>query len=148
MKFQSRKDGFFTVVVFAVCALLLGIGISGWLKAEAEGHSFWPFIVIALVMGLLLWFFYGTDYEIREGRLYYKTGPIRGSVAVSEIREIAKGETQWVGLKVATARNGLILKYNKYDEIYISPDTNDSFIESMLALNPDIVITEGPLNNQ
>lgn len=47
----------------------------------------------------------------------------------------------WTGLKPATARNGLIIKYNKFDEIYISPETNDTFVDKILELNGNIVIT-------
>ncbi|HET8839525.1 MAG TPA: PH domain-containing protein, partial [Flavobacteriaceae bacterium] len=57
-------------------------------------------------------------------------------------REIIKGETRWCGLKPATAGKGLVVKYNKYDEIYISPKTNDSFVEKLLQLNPKIEIIE------
>jgi len=142
MKFQSKKDRFFTVVVFAVCGLLIAIGLSVWFKESPEEYIFLPLAILSSVIGLLLWFFFGTAYEIREDRLYYQTGPIRGSMNISEIREIVKGDTQWVGLKVATARQGLILKYNRFDEIYISPENDDRFIHHLLELKPDIVITQ------
>ncbi len=56
-------------------------------------------------------------------------------------REVIKGKTLWVGLKPATARKGLIIKYGKFDEIYISPQTNDEFINRLLELNDAIKIT-------
>ena len=43
-------------------------------------------------------------------------------------------------LKPATALKGLIIKYNKYDEIYISPKTNESFVAEILKLNPEVKI--------
>jgi len=41
-----------------------------------------------------------------------------------------------VGLKPATATKGLIIKYDKYNDIYISPDSNESFVEAILKINP------------
>ena len=47
-----------------------------------------------------------------------------------------------VGFKPALATKGLIIKYNKYDDIYISPNSNDTFIEAVLKINSNIKIME------
>jgi hypothetical protein len=98
-------------------------------------------ILLLLVVGLLLWLYFGTKYELTQTILKYKSGPIRGKIEIERIKEIIKGKTLWAGLKPATARNGLIIKYDKWEEIYISPKTNDTFIEKILELNPAIKIT-------
>ncbi|NME71839.1 hypothetical protein HHU12_27990 [Flammeovirga aprica JL-4] len=59
------------------------------------------------------------------------------------MHEIVKGETLLSGTKAAVACHGLIVKFAKYDEVYISPDSNDSFIEEILKINPDIKISGG-----
>ena len=41
----------------------------------------------------------------------------------------------WAGLKPATATKGLIIRYNTYDEIYISPESNEAFIEDLKKIN-------------
>jgi hypothetical protein len=38
----------------------------------------------------------------------------------------------------------LIIKYGKFDEIYMSPETNDEFINSLLKLNDAVKITSQP----
>jgi len=48
----------------------------------------------------------------------------------------------WSGTKPALARNGLIIKFNKYDEIYIAPERNNELISDLLKVNPEIKITE------
>jgi len=58
------------------------------------------------------------------------------------ITAIVRGKTHWIGLKYATARKGLIVKFDKYNEIYISPKTDEKFIEKILELNPGIKITD------
>jgi len=36
--------------------------------------------------------------------------------------------------------NGLIISHGKYDEVYISPDSNSSFIEKIKQVKPDLII--------
>ena len=60
---------------------------------------------------------------------------------ISPVDNFIKDKTLWVGLKPATARKGLIIKYRKFDEIYISPEINDEFIDHILEINDTIKIT-------
>ena len=91
----------------------------------------------------MIWAQFSTRYELKDQKLFYQSGPIKGQIEVERIREIIKGKSLWVGLKPAIARKGLIIKYDKYDEIYISPDSNDLFVNQILEMNPEIeVISE------
>jgi hypothetical protein len=92
--------------------------------------------------GLLLWSYFNTSYQLSEKGLSYRNGPLRGKIDLDRIREIEKGRTLWVGLRPATARKGLIVKYDRFEEIYISPDSNDTFIEKILELKKDIHIRD------
>ena len=143
MKFKSRKDSFFRAVIFGLNAVLVGIIILILMNEETAKHAYWVLLPIAAVVGLLFWLFFGTHYELtQENGLVYQSGPIHGKIGLDRITEIIKGKTLWVGLRPATARKGLIVKYDKFNEIYISPDTNESFIEKILELKGHIKITE------
>lgn len=96
--------------------------------------------MLILVLVVLIWAGFGTYYKLTDKKLFYRSGPFYGAIELTKITEIIKGKTMWSGLKPATARKGLIIKYEKYNEIYISPHTNDSFIKAILKLNPDIKI--------
>ena len=52
-----------------------------------------------------------------------------------------KGKTMWVGLKPALATGGIIIKYNRFDDIYLAPKNNEELIEDLLKLNRDIVVS-------
>lgn len=95
---------------------------------------------MTIANALLLWIYFDTGYELTQSELKYKSGPLRGSIEIKKIHEIVKGKTLWAGIKPAMARNGLIIKHGKYDEIYISPDSNDAFINEILKLNKNIII--------
>ena len=61
-----------------------------------------------------------------------------GQNKTCEIRKIETNTTQWVGLKASTATKGLVIHFNKYDEIFIAPVNTKLFIDSLLKINPDI----------
>ena len=139
MQFSSRKDFLFTSIMFAVCTLLIGITLKIYIESS-HIIQMWPLLIILSVTVFLLWIFFYTSYELTPTVFKYRSGPIQGEIPIHSIREIVKNKTLWVGLKPATATKGLIIKYNKFDEIYISPNSNDSFINKILELNKDIII--------
>lgn len=142
MRFKSRKDPLFQIVTFSVSIVLCVIVI---MRVTSETPLFSAFVLgdvlSVLVTGLLLWIYFDTSYELTKDTLKYKSGPLRGSIATNDIREVIKGKSLWSGIKPATARKGLIIKYKGFQEIYISPRTNDSFIEKLLELNKNVKIT-------
>jgi len=99
-----------------------------------------PLLILFLPIILLLWIYFDTYYAIDGKRLKYHSAFIRGEIEISNIREIVKGQTTWVGIKPALARKGLIIKFNKFDEIYISPISNDMMISDLIEINPNIKI--------
>ena len=142
MKFKSRKDILFQILTFGLSGLFIGISLFRIFSNGKINFEFiWSDILMFIVIGFLIWLGLGTNYELTQTELKYKSGPIGGKIEIDKIHEIIKGKTLWSGLKPATARNGLIIKYEKYNEIYISPKTNDSFMKKILELNDKIKIT-------
>lgn len=141
MKYSSRKDPLFQLVTFGVSIILCVVVI---MRITSDTPLFGAFllgdIVGVLVVAYLLWVYFDTSYELTETSLKYKSGLIRGSIPTEDIREVIKGKSLWSGIKPATARKGLIIKYKGFQEIYISPETNDSFVEKLLEFNKEIRI--------
>lgn len=143
MKFASKKDILFSIVILGINAFLIGLSITGIVNGEMGKGEYWSLILISAVVGLLFWFYFGTNYELsKENGLIYRCGPFYGKISVDRITEVIKGKTLWVGFRPATSGKGLIVKYDKYNEIYISPKNNESFIDKILELNGQIKITE------
>ncbi len=99
-----------------------------------------------LVIGLMLWIYLGTYYEIKADELRYHSGPMKGHIPISQINSIIRGKTLWVGIKPAMARKGLIISYERFNEIYISPAQDDLFLKMLLEQNPSIKIIEADEN--
>jgi hypothetical protein len=83
-----------------------------------------------------------TEYKIKNNWLYWQSGPFYGKIDIKRIQKIQHHNgifvpTVW---KPALSQIGLIITYNKYDDIYISPAKETEFIESLLKINPLIEI--------
>lgn len=138
--FKSRKDALYVSITSGVILLVLILTIFDFEKKNIHTDSFFIFLVNVFVIGLLGWIFFGTHYKLSPEYLKYRCGPFYGKIEISSISQILVNQTLYVGLKPATARNGLIIKYNKYDDIYISPDDNETFVTEILKFNSQIEI--------
>ena len=141
MKFKSRIDWLFLSVIFGTIGLCLALVIGTALNDE---EGFWGVGIMSSVTILLSWLLLSvllnTNYSVDEDHIWYESGPFKGKVEIQSIREIQVGKSMWTGLRVATAMNGLIIRHGKYDEVYISPDSNSSFIEKIKQVKPDLII--------
>jgi hypothetical protein len=141
VKFKSKKDWLFGLLTFGFNVLFLGFLALRIFGDGVHNYTFlWADVLIVAVCVFLFWLYFGTNYKLTKTALWYKSGPIQGKIEIAQIREIIVGKSMWSGLKPATARNGLIIKYDKYNEIYISPKSNIEFVERILKLNPEIKI--------
>jgi hypothetical protein len=91
---------------------------------------------------LIFWIYFDTFYKIENNELIYRSGFLRGKIKIPTIKEIIIGKTIYSGIKPALAKNGLIIKFNKYEEIYIAPINNNELISDLLKKNSEIKITE------
>lgn len=139
MIFKSRKDIFTKTVVFGTLAFLVGPPVYHYLDFGVLPG--WPiYLINGAMIGLTLWLWFGTHYRITTAHIHYRCGPFRGKIAIDAIREVQQNATMWSGLRPALARNGMVVKYNKYDEIYFSPDTNEAFIQALLDVRGNIPV--------
>jgi hypothetical protein len=138
-RFLSSKSTFtyiflWAIVLFMIVVLYLGI--------KENGVSIIPIVIVSLVIGFLLWVLLDTRYVIKNHFLLYRSGPIRGRINIEQIQKIKKHSGLYVPvtLKPALDTKGLIITYNKYDDLFISPIKSDLFLEELMKINPKIEI--------
>ncbi|PTM07078.1 MAG: hypothetical protein DA439_02140 [Bacteroidetes bacterium] len=138
--FKARTDALFNgLMIFsiAVCVLpiwpLLRSGISGI-------EELITFVILAATTLMMISFYTHTYYRIDGDELRWRSSILFGKFSVSSILKVVVNQTLWVGIKPATARNGVIIYYNKYDEIYFSPADNEAFVAALLEINPEIEV--------
>ncbi len=137
--YKANRKGFINYLLIAFLVLPICIFF-----LDKETFIEKPFILLPLLSPfiLIIWIYFGTWYKIEKDKLIYRSGFLRGEIEIPRIKEIIKGKTMWSGIKPALAQKGLIIKYNRYDEIYIAPQSNDEIITDLLKINSTINIVE------
>lgn len=133
--YPSEK-GRLTLIVFLGSFLLL---ISLLIVALSEA-KFVAIILLGIPLTFLTWLWLSTYYRVDNEYLHYTSGPFCGKIAVKSIKEVVRNRTLWVGFRPALSPKGLIIRYNKWDEIYISPQHKEAFLTELLKLNEQIQI--------
>lgn len=141
MKFNSSKSLFTKIVLFGSILLLIGTTISVLVNATLSTQL----VVLSInfiVIYLLATIYFQTYYTIENSQLLWKSGPFKGKIEIQSITKITKHNgiivpTTW---KPALNHHGLIINYNKYDDIYISPEKTNIFIKELQKINPNILL--------
>lgn len=142
MKFKSRKDLLNTSIIILTIIFLITIVPFIWLDSDiVPTEKFIGSFVIILISAFLAWIYLGTNYTLTDEEIKIKSGPIKFKIKIENISEIIVNATLWVGWKPATALNGIIIKYNRFDEIYISPNTNELFVKEIIKKKSHIKVT-------
>jgi len=138
--FKARTDALFNgLMIFsiAICVIpmwpLIRSGISGI-------EAIIALVILAATTLIMIAFYTHTYYRIDGDELRWRSSILFGKFSVSSIHKVAVNQTLWVGTRPATARNGVIIYYNKYDEIYFSPSDNEAFVAAILEINPEIKV--------
>ena len=99
-----------------------------------------------LVLGLLTWLILETHYKVDTKNLFWKSGPFNGIIAIETIKNIEfhKGLVVPVIWKPALSHVRLIITYNNYDDIYISPENREEFVQILTQINPNINLINQP----
>lgn len=135
--YKPRKDWLIYSLLTIVILLPLPIFIS---DAEAVLQRPWILLALWSPLPLLLWIFFDTSYAIQEGKLYYRSAFINGNIDIQTIRKVDMNSTMWSGIKPALATKGMIIYFNRFDEIYIAPENNEAMISDLLEINPEIQV--------
>ena len=112
-----------------------------------EGFTL-PIILISIFHLVFIIFFitilFNTNYTIQNEELLCKSSVFRSKIKIKNIRKIEhhKGIIVPVIWKLGLSHIGIIITYNKYDDIYISPENTAHFIKDLLAINPNIEIIQ------
>lgn len=143
MTFKSRKSTGFQLFIVGLL-LLIGVVIAmSWMDSQMRlALKFWLTFLLGAIGICSIWIFKNTSYTLDSEFLQYQSGPMAGKIPINKIRELEVNKTMWAGIKPATASKGIIIKYNSYDELYISPDSNEEFVKELLKLNASIQIKQ------
>lgn len=94
-----------------------------------------------LCLALLYWIVTNTHYTIIKETLICKSGPFRKTIPIENINRINlhKGILVPCFYKLSLSHEGIIISYDKFEEIYISPKNQQKFINELIQINPNIL---------
>ena len=130
MVFKTKVDLFYKLVVLFVLLLFSFVFYSINFKKDLFGFYFILGIEI-----LILSFFIGsaflTKFIITSTDLICVTLFWKKIIPLNSFRKVEKQTGLFAGWKISTAYKGVIIHYNKYDELLISPDREQIFISEI-----------------
>ncbi len=134
---SKRLNAIFTITFVIIIAVTIPALIN-----DIDSVFYIVIGINVLTMLLLLSIMFKTEYKIKDKFLYWQSGPFYGKIDIKSIRKIEHHDgifvpTVW---KPALSQIGLIITYNKYDDIYISPEKESKFIDNLVQINPEIEI--------
>lgn len=146
MKFTSEFSQKNKILIAVVMLIIVASTIPVFFDANMTGNWQAKLIVLTiniLSLALLCWIISKTFYEIKnDSLLICKSGPFKKKIQIKNIKRIEFHNgliipSLW---KLSLSDKGIIIFYNQFDDIYISPKNADKFLTELLKINPNIVI--------
>lgn len=140
MKYKSdfSKINFFIPLFPAVLVSLIA-----FLSGDSIEMVLAPIGILILLLSVLITVtFFTTYYEIQENLLVVSMFFYKTKIKISEIRTIKYSNSimKTNFYKPGFHYRGIEIVYHKYDDIFISPNNRDQFIEQLIEQNPTIEI--------
>ncbi len=125
MKIKAKKDNWINIGFLFMIAVL----ISSVMIVERNERLILAILVIPCI-GLLLWIYFGTYYELRDEVLFCKSGPFYEKIRYDSIKSIKLCENFMSSM--ALSRQRIEIKQHKKNYVlgttYISPVDRENFM--------------------
>jgi len=119
--------------------LPLAIIMGGAALIMMYNHLYTGLIIILLATGFIAYIFASTVYTIENGILKISSGILFGRVInINSIKSIK--ETNNPISAPANSLDRLLITYNKYDSVIISPKEKQAFIDHLVNMQPNISV--------
>ncbi len=129
-RYSSKVDWVYKASVILITSLDLLISLTTFYQ-----EGIYAFLVISSVLTLILAYlislYYTTSYLLHHDYLRCSSGWIVKKIAYQTIKKIEKNKGLYIGWKLSLALDGLIIYYHDGNELFISPENIDQFIESI-----------------
>lgn len=142
--YKTKFDKTFACLYFGLALFLLSFPTYSFYCGELAGREsalvalcFLLIIAIIIIPSFLL------KIKLCSDLLIVNIGFDIFKLNISDVTKIRIGETMWSGLhKYGTSTKGLIV-FSKYkNDLYITPENQDDFINEVLKINPQIIIDD------
>jgi Bacterial PH domain len=136
--YKAKITGFFLYFL-----LLYTFAVTVFVLFNPEVLTDKPAIVCILLLPsvYMTWVCFHTKYYLEGEKLKYVSGFVTGEIPITSITTIVKNKSMWHGLRPALAQKGIIIHFNRFDEIYLAPVSNDELVADLLSINKQIEVS-------
>ncbi|NDA97893.1 MAG: hypothetical protein EBY31_01645 [Flavobacteriia bacterium] len=128
MRFKTKVDWFYKSIIL----FLLAVFIVGEVSIYQNKNTFEAIIfglIFLLIISFLIAAIFTTHFTFESDHLLCKYSFWKIKIQYATIKKIERQESiLYGGWKMSTAAKGLIVHYNSYDELLITPENEDEFI--------------------
>ena len=129
-RYSSKVDWVYKASVILITSIDLLISITTFYQ-EGIYASLVISSILTLTLAYLISLYYNTSYLLHHDYLRCSSGWIVKKITYQAIKKIEKNNGLYIGWKLSLALNGLIIYYHDGNELFISPENIDQFIESL-----------------
>ena len=137
MTFVSRYDTWLRIVLWVNNLML--IGSLAVLLVERSLMSIIVSLFVAVILAGVIWMQFSTYYRVDDDTLFVRCGPFHWTIPIASIETVTPTDDPTSGPALSLRR--LRLEFRRgdaRDEIFISPEDREGFIEALRARNPRI----------
>ncbi len=137
MTFVSRYDTWLRIVLWINNLMLIG-GLAV-LLVQRDLTAIVVAIVLAVVLAGVIWMQFATYYRVDGDTLFVRCGPFHWTIPIASITAVTPTDDPTSGPALSMRR--LRLEFKKgdaTDEIFISPEDREGFVEALRERNPGI----------
>lgn len=128
MRFKTKVDWFYKSIIL----ILLAVFIVGEVSIYKDNNTLEAVIfglIFLLIISFLIAAIFTTHFTFESDHLLFKYSFWKHKIPYATIKKIERQESVlYGGWKMSTAAKGLIIHYNSYDELLISPENEEEFI--------------------
>jgi len=131
MRFETKRDYSLPLIFLFVALVYTGIAIYTVIR-DGDYTIVWTFMgVLILLASFFILIIKTTFFVLEPEQLICHSLFFKRKIPYSTIRKIEKQKGLYAGLKMSTALKGLVIYYNQYDDLLISPEKEEEFIDEI-----------------
>ena len=130
IRYSSKVDWVYKASVILIASLDLLISLTTFYQ-EGVFASLVISSIFTLTLAYLISLYYTTSYLLHHDYLRCSSGWIIKKIAYKAIKKIEKNKGLYIGWKLSLALDGLIIYYHDGNELFISPENLDQFIDDL-----------------
>jgi membrane protein YdbS with pleckstrin-like domain len=128
MTFKSAVDLWLLVIVALVVIISLSVSVRLVLQRSPAGYLR-VIGVLAIGIGLPLWFFYSTQYLVEDEVLKIQSGPFTWTISITSISQVV--DTSNLLSSPALSLRRLKITYGESKTVMVSPKDREGFLEAI-----------------